>query len=90
MKASALESIAKRIQMEFGSFARGGVMPNVKQPEAEVKKILSKPPIGLLPRRIHTRRRVDDILRAMRRYNEVGKRIPNVWFEELDVLLGRD
>lgn len=90
MKASALESIAKRIQMAFGNFARGGVIPNVKQPEAEVKKILSKPPICLLPRRIHTRRRADDILRAMRRYNEVGRRIPNAWFEELDVLLGRD
>ena len=42
-----------------------------------------KPPIGLKPKYIHDYDRSMDILAAMKRYNDVGKEIPEDWFSEL-------
>lgn len=46
-------------------------------------RLETAPPIGLTPRSSHIRSRVLDIVNAMSRYNEVGKKIPDEWFEEL-------
>ena len=46
-----------------------------------------KPPVGILPRKLHVQSRVNDIISAMNRYNLAGKSIPNNWFEELYELI---
>ena len=44
----------------------------------------SKPPLGLVPRRLHDSRRVGEILEALSRYNEAGKPVPQEWLDELN------
>jgi hypothetical protein len=46
-----------------------------------------KPPIGLVPRRIRWRQRIDEILLAMTRYSDVDMPIPVDWIEELQSLM---
>ena len=52
---------------------------------------LEKPPLGLMPRKLHIENRITDILNAMIRYVEVGKNysIPDEWYDELRSL-GKD
>lgn len=47
-----------------------------------------KPPIGLMPERIHNQNRALEICKAMIRYINVGKPIPDKWFSELSSLYG--
>lgn len=44
---------------------------------------LKKPPVGLKPRNIHDTARINEILSAMRRYTEAGKRFPDEWIKEI-------
>lgn len=59
-----------------------------KQPETPpvLEKVYE--PIGLLPKHIHDKQRMYEILDAMRRYVEAGKKIPMMWIAELDDLGG--
>ena len=41
-----------------------------------------KYPLGLKPKWRHDETRFDEIIKAMMRYNESGKKIPSEWFEE--------
>lgn len=45
-------------------------------------------PIGLLPKAIHDKQRMYEILDAMRRYVDADKKIPMIWIAELDDLGG--
>jgi len=45
-----------------------------------------KPPLGLTPRRIHTEKRIRDILDALMRYNDADLSIPQEWIDELSDL----
>lgn len=49
--------------------------------------MIENTPIGLVPRRIRWRQRVDEILLAMIRYSNVSKPVPTEWVEELQCLL---
>jgi len=50
----------------------------------------SKPPLGLMPRRINDSRRIREILQAMDRYNSsLLMPIPEEWVEELSDLVWR-
>ena len=49
-----------------------------------------KPPLGIMPKDVHNKKRVLEILEAMRRYNEVNKTIPKCWFHELEDLYEDD
>ena len=44
----------------------------------------TKPPLGLVPRFIRDEARVAEILKAVARYNEVGKPVPVEWLNELN------
>lgn len=48
--------------------------------------ILDKTPIGLEPRHIHQRKRLEAIKQAIMRNMEVGNQIPRVWVEEYNDL----
>ena len=54
--------------------------------EIEEKKELKKPPIGLIPKRFHTSKRIVEITNAMIRYAEAEKEIPSEWFQEYNDL----
>jgi hypothetical protein len=41
------------------------------------------PPLGLRPRKIAIEQRISEILCAMQRYNDAGKKIPVEWVDEL-------
>jgi hypothetical protein len=47
---------------------------------------LRKPPLGLMPRWLHVKMRITDILEAIARYAEVAKEVPPEWLRELDDL----
>ena len=43
-----------------------------------------KPPVGIMPRAIHNKYRVNDLIDAMARYTKEGRNIPREWINELD------
>lgn len=43
-----------------------------------------KPPLGIEPRYIHEKRRIEEIFAAMRRYTLAQMVIPIEWIEELE------
>ena len=45
------------------------------------------PPMGIMPRRLWDESRTLDLLEAMRRYVEAGKKVPVDWLNELHDLL---
>lgn len=45
------------------------------------------PPIGVIPKKIHDEKRILEILRAMIRFIEANKPIPQDWVDELRYLL---
>lgn len=45
-----------------------------------------KPPLGLVPEKIHKEHRIKDILDACSRYISCGKQIPQEWTNELNDL----
>lgn len=47
-----------------------------------------KPPIGLLPQKIHNKKRALEIIGAMERYVRADKLIPDEWLYELKNLYG--
>lgn len=47
-----------------------------------------KPPIGLKPRKIHIQLRINEIVEAMKRYNEAMMAFPIEWTQELFELQG--
>ena len=42
-----------------------------------------RPPLGLMPKKIHDEKRIESILEAMIRYTKEGKSIPPEWISEL-------
>lgn len=42
-----------------------------------------KPPLGIKPRAIHNEERMKEIVAAMQRYIDVGRRPPKEWIEEM-------
>jgi len=53
-------------------------------------KQLEKPPIGLTPKWLRDEQRAAEILAAMGRYVEAGKRIPHAWLKELAEVYGEN
>lgn len=51
-------------------------------PEFHIK-IEEKPPLGLMPRKIHLNHRQRDIVKAIARYQEKGSPLPTEWLQEL-------
>ena len=49
---------------------------------------IKKPPLGLMPRWLHNKRRKREIVEAMLRYIDAGVAIPNEWIQELQDLNG--
>lgn len=50
-----------------------------------------KPPLGLMPKRTHDEKRVQDIEEAIRRYKDAAIMPPMEWFTELfDLRCGGD
>lgn len=47
-----------------------------------------KPPLGLMPKKVHRRLRAIEIIHAMERYVLADKPIPQEWLQELDSLYG--
>lgn len=47
------------------------------------KADIAKPPVGLLPRKIHRTFRIEELLLAMQRQVSAGKIIPPEWIHEL-------
>lgn len=47
----------------------------------------SAPPIGLIPKFVRDQERAREILAAMDRYIDAGKKIPRAWVEELTQLV---
>jgi hypothetical protein len=45
-----------------------------------------KPPIGVMPRKLHAENRMLDILLAITRYIKVGRQFPGEWIDELNDL----
>jgi len=48
-----------------------------------VAPLSPEPPLGLRPRRIVAKERLEEIVAAMQRYTETGKKIPENWISEL-------
>lgn len=48
----------------------------------------TSPPIGLIPKFVRDRERALEVLAAMNRYVEAGKKIPSAWLLELTELVG--
>lgn len=48
-----------------------------------------KPPLGIMPTKLHRQKRMEDILNAMQRYTEADKQLPTEWLEELEIINGR-
>lgn len=48
---------------------------------------MKKPPLGLMPKKIWEKIRINELLAAMRRYSEVNKPIPIEWISELEEYL---
>jgi hypothetical protein len=48
----------------------------------------SAPPIGLTPKFIRDQERAEEILAAMARFVQAGKKIPKAWFDELAQIVG--
>lgn len=51
------------------------------------QKTVSKPPLGLMPKFIHDKKRIIEILDAMERYSYQRFPIPIEWIEELRELI---
>lgn len=49
--------------------------------------IKTKPPLGLIPRQIVEELRLSEVIEAIYRYLEVGKKIPLEWIEEYNDLI---
>jgi len=41
-----------------------------------------KPPLGLMPRRIHNENRMREVYEAIQRYRKEGKMVPGDWIDE--------
>lgn len=52
-------------------------------PKEKYKEQKDRPPVGIMPRWLHREKRTNEIIAAMKRYNEFGKKIPAEWFIEL-------
>lgn len=50
----------------------------------------SSPPIGLIPKFVRDQERAQEILAAMSRYVEAGKKFPREWVDELTQLVVED
>lgn len=50
---------------------------------------IEKPPLGLMPRKIHDERRLHDVANAINRYIAHGYEIPTEWVEEYNGLVNR-
>lgn len=50
----------------------------------------AKPPIGLMPKRIHDSRRIKEIVSAIDRYVSADMPIPKEWIKELNNLIKED
>ena len=48
---------------------------------------VKKPPLGIKPRAIWEKERIDEILKAMKRYSDADVRIPAEWVDELYKLM---
>jgi len=46
------------------------------------KKVQSKPPLGIIPKRLHMEQRVADLEAAMLRHNDAGIEVPGKWRQE--------
>jgi len=50
---------------------------------------LKKPPLGLKPRAVHDRQRLEEIHEAIDRYTSAGRTAPQAWIDERDELVAR-
>ena len=50
---------------------------------------MEKPPLGLMPEKLHLQSRLLDILDVVGRYEAVGKIVPVEWKDEVIVILER-
>jgi phage gp29-like protein len=55
----------------------------------QTKTAQPKPPIGLKPRYISDKERIQEIDEAITRYMDAGLQIPEEWFKERNELIGR-
>jgi len=53
----------------------------------ERKPLMKKPPIGLMPRKLHLEQRLSDLCAAISRYFSSGKKIPVEWLNELNDII---
>lgn len=57
------------------------------QETAEIDIKTEKPPIGLIPEKIHNEKRALKIMEAIIRYRNANKEVPEEWFNELGKLV---
>jgi hypothetical protein len=50
-------------------------------------KVITKPPIGIIPRKFHEENRISDLMCAIEKYLSDGRSIPEEWVDELNELL---
>lgn len=53
----------------------------------EKNKILIKPPLGLMPKRLFLEQRFEDIKEAIERYVKANMEIPTEWLDEYEEIL---
>jgi hypothetical protein len=53
----------------------------------EGPKALDKPPLGVIPKKLWSERRLKELSEAMYRYISVGSRIPEEWVKEYNQIL---
>lgn len=53
----------------------------------EKNKILIKPPLGLMPKKLFLEQRFENIKEAIERYVKADKEIPNDWLDEYEEIL---
>jgi len=63
---------------EFDSVTKAGGL---------ARESIEKPPLGLIPQRLHNKKRVQDIDNAICRYIEARKIIPEEWIVERNELI---
>ncbi len=52
-----------------------------------MKPALTKPPLGITPKKIHDLNRGKELIAALSRYSLSGKTAPSEWFDELSDIL---
>lgn len=50
---------------------------------------VTKPPLGVMPRKIWDRKRQDQLAEAITRYSEAGYKIPKEWLDEYNEISER-